>query len=85
MGVTYQYIPYLTIRRNDIMIKYENDCVGCPPEIGCLGSTCPYVNVPHCYCDNCQGEFDELYNYNGEQWCEDCILKDCGKVDYDYD
>ena len=31
------------------MIKYENECVGCPPERGCLGSSCPYMNVPRLY------------------------------------
>ena len=28
------------------MIKYEDECVGCPPERGCLGSVCPNRNVP---------------------------------------
>jgi hypothetical protein len=63
------------------MIKFENGCVSCPPEIGCLGCTCPYINVPHYYCDKCKDEVEVLYHYNGEQWCEDCILKDCGEVD----
>lgn len=29
------------------MVTYENECVGCPPEKGCLGSTCPYRKVKH--------------------------------------
>ena len=45
------------------MIKYENDCVGCPPEIGCLGSSCPNRNVPHTYCDRCSDEA-QLYAHN---------------------
>ena len=55
-----------------MMIKYENDCVGCPPEIGCLGSSCPNRNVPHTYCDRCSDEA-QLYQFGGEQICEDCL------------
>ena len=41
------------------MISYEDECVCCPPEIGCLGSVCPNRNVPHYYCDECGMEFDK--------------------------
>lgn len=54
------------------MIKYEEDCVGCPPEIGCLGSSCPNRNVPHTYCDRC-GDEAQLYQFSGEQICKDCL------------
>lgn len=57
------------------MIQYEDECVGCPPELGCLGSSCPNRNVPHLICDNCGGERGELYNVNGEQVCDDCLLQ----------
>ena len=60
------------------MIKYENECVGCPKEMGCLGSACPYRNVPHLYCDECEDEFDEedLFTSNGDDMiCLDCLLK----------
>ena len=50
----------------------ENECVGCPPEIGCLGSSCPNINVPHYYCDDCGDETD-LYYCEGEELCIDCI------------
>lgn len=59
------------------MVTYEDECIGCPTEMGCLGDTCPNKNVPHLYCDNCNEEVDELRDYNGEQWCEKCILDDC--------
>ena len=57
------------------MIKYENECVGCPPERGCLGSSCPYINVPRLYCDVCGEEDEELYEYDDEQLCADCLRK----------
>lgn len=53
------------------MRKYENECVGCPPERGCLGSQCPYVDVPRDYCDLC-GTEGATYRIDGEDYCEDC-------------
>ena len=41
------------------MIKYENECVGCPPEMGCLGDECSNRNVPHYYCDKCDKHFED--------------------------
>ena len=59
------------------MIKYENECVGCPPEMGCLGSSCSYRDVPHFYCDDCGEEIDgEVYeDDNYEHCCLDCLLR----------
>ena len=56
------------------MVKIEDHCVGCPPEIGCLGSACPYRNVEVHYCDYCGDELDdEIYIVDGEEVCEDCL------------
>ena len=63
------------------MIKLENDCVGCPPEMGCLGDGCPNRNVPYYYCDEC-GESEILYHFDGEQLCIDCIKKRLEEVIY---
>lgn len=52
------------------MITIENDCVDCG--LPCLGSGCPYRNVSHYYCDSCGNEA-ELYKYDDEQLCIDCI------------
>lgn len=57
------------------MIRYENECVGCPPELGCLGSCCPNRNVPHFYCDNCGDDVEELFECCGMQMCRDCVEK----------
>lgn len=61
------------------MKRVENDCVGCPPEMGCLGSTCPYKNAIHYYCDKCKEE-KPLYKYEGEELCIDCIEERLEKV-----
>jgi len=53
------------------MIEYEDNCVGCPREIGCLGSTCPFRNVQVIYCDNC-GDYAD-YTYEDSDYCENCL------------
>lgn len=58
------------------MITYEDECVGCPTELGCMGSTCPYRNVPHLYCDKCGDDVEKLYKYDGQEICEECLLKE---------
>jgi len=61
------------------MLKYENDCVDCGKY--CLYEICPYYNVAHYYCDEC----DEPANYqiDGQDLCESCAedyFKQCFEV-----
>ena len=60
------------------MLKHVDECVGCPPEKGCLGSACPNRNVPRWFCDECENEFerDELRVVNGKQLCYDCLCEE---------
>ena len=53
-------------------IVFQDDCVGCPPEMGCLGDTCKFKHVPHLYCDECTGEQTDLY----DGLCIDCFISD---------
>jgi len=53
------------------MIEFEDYCVGCPPEMGCIGDQCPHKNVPVIYCDNCSDYAD--YTYEGCDYCEACL------------
>ncbi len=55
----------------------EDECVGCPPEMGCLGSSCPNKSVKRYYCDECEQEFEpeDLYVVDGEELCHDCLLE----------
>ena len=57
------------------MRRLEDECVGCPEGMGCLGSSCPYKNVPHFYCDRC-GDETKLYHFEDEELCADCLLKE---------
>ena len=59
--------------------EYINECVGCPPEMECLGEACPNRNVLHYYCDECDAE-EELYYYDDKELCIDCIKDMLEKV-----
>lgn len=63
------------------MITYENECVGCPTELGCLGSSCPNRNVPYFYCDECKKDVEELFKWDDKQLCIDCIKKKLEKIE----
>lgn len=52
------------------MIKYENECVGCPQ--GCIH--CGRDNTKHLYCDRCGDDVEELYLYGYDELCEECLL-----------
>ena len=54
----------------------ENECVGCPSDLGCMGSACSNREVAHYDCDECTDEFapSELYDYEGEMLCSKCLL-----------
>lgn len=56
------------------MREHVNECVGCPPNMGCLGDLCPYVNVAIDYCDQC-GEEGAEYRIDNEDYCEICAKK----------
>lgn len=53
------------------MLKYENHCVNCPPEMGCLGKSCPNIDVPVYCCDIC-GEEGAEYEIENNDLCKDC-------------
>ena len=65
------------------MICYEDECVGCPPEMGCRGLGCPNRNVPRLHCDRCDEERETLYAFDGEELCEDCLLDNFEKITLD--
>lgn len=55
------------------MKKIENECIQC--DTYCIGRSCPNRRVIRFYCDRC-GDETTLYNYDGEEICEDCLLKE---------
>lgn len=64
------------------MVWYEDHCVGCPPELGCFGASCPNKNVKIYECDSCHEEVSpgELFHWNGYECCIDCIKKELDVV-----
>ncbi len=64
------------------MVKYTDECVDCKSlGLPCYGRNCSNRHVAHLYCDKCKHEVDTLRNYNGDQWCEECILKEYDEVE----
>lgn len=55
------------------MIRYESQCVDCG--LPCIGNACRYYKVRILECDNCHEEFDRLYNFDGDELCESCVLE----------
>lgn len=58
------------------MIRFENECVGCPPNMGCMGSACPYSHVPYLECDECGQDVDKLYDTARGQLCDECATSE---------
>lgn len=56
-------------------VIYENDCVCC--DLPCIG--CGLKRSPHYYCDQCEEE-TELFKFEGQQLCIECLTKRLVKV-----
>lgn len=63
------------------MVTYEDECVGCPTELGCLGNACPKRHVPHLICDKCGEDERTLYMLDGRELCIDCVKDELVKVE----
>ena len=56
------------------MIKIENHCCDCAaPGYPCLGPSCPRREVEVHYCDECGCELEDIYEVDGDEFCEDCL------------
>lgn len=53
------------------MKKVENECMQCG--LPCIREACPHYKVTRYYCDECKKEVEELYCFEGEELCLDCI------------
>ena len=65
------------------MVRYENQCVDCHKELGCTKPHCKYWNVPIWVCDECGDENVDLYDYDGQELCDFCLLKRIPKVHHE--
>ena len=62
------------------MIKYEDECVDC--DLSCIGTSCPYVNVPHYYCDLCGEEiYENMIQEVTNHYHKECFVKEFGEED----
>lgn len=58
------------------MVRYENHCCDCAaPAYPCRGSDCPLTHIEVHYCDECKSEIDEIYDDDGGELCEECLLE----------
>lgn len=58
------------------MVRIENQCCDCAvPGYPCIGFSCPRRHVRIYECDECKDEVDqgELFEFDGEELCIDCI------------
>lgn len=57
------------------MVRVEDDCVHCG--LPCLGNDCELTHVKHYYCDCCGDDVggEDLYLYDGEELCWECLEK----------
>lgn len=63
------------------MVKYKDEYCGCATEsYPCLGSSCPNRNVKNLYCDECDDDVEELYDFEGVQLRKECLLKKFEKI-----
>lgn len=53
-------------------IIYENQCVDCG--FPCRYEDCRHFKVRVLECDNCHDEVDKLYQLDGMELCESCVL-----------
>lgn len=58
-----------------INVKNKDNCVCCPPEMGCLYDACPMLYEVQMRCDVCKCEADDLYRVDDVDMCEDCFGK----------
>ena len=63
------------------MRTVEDECVDCG--LPCIGSSCPNRKITRFYCDRCGEEFepDELYDFDGEDFCKECLLEQLQTVE----
>lgn len=58
------------------MIVERNDCCDCATEnYPCLGDSCDMRHHKVHVCDNCDSTNEQLYHYEGQELCMNCIVE----------
>lgn len=61
------------------MVNFIHECVGCRSMgFPCMGHSCKQGHIEF-ICDWCDQEADGLYKFDGDEVCEDCLLKSLEK------
>jgi len=66
------------------LITYSNECCSCAvPGYPCLGDQCYLRNYPHYICDCCGDEVEpgQLFWFEGQQLCIDCVINELEVVE----
>ena len=61
-------------------VVIESNCYDCG--FPCIYEACRYYKVVRYYCDRC-GQEEDLYYWDSEQLCADCILQQLERVEDD--
>jgi hypothetical protein len=64
------------------MVRTESLCCGCQG-MPCMGSACPNYEITVFKCDDCGVTQEDLYYYDGEELCIDCIIKRLKVLEYE--
>lgn len=62
------------------MIVVESDCCDC--DLPCIGSSCKHFKTVRFVCDDCEEDVDDLYYFDGQELCIDCIEHKLERVEY---
>ena len=63
------------------MTQFKHECCDCATgAYPCQGSSCTQGTM-HYYCDACGEETEQLYQFDGEELCADCVLEKLPRVE----
>ena len=62
------------------MIVTENECVDCG--LPCIHESCRHWAVTRFYCDKCHEDVENLYYFEDQELCIDCIEQQLERVEY---
>jgi hypothetical protein len=62
------------------MISVESDCVDCG--LPCIYNACPHYKAIRYICDSCNDEVNDLFLFDGQELCINCIEHKLERVEY---
>ena len=66
------------------MIKTIDSCVGCTSMgLYCKGKSCINHERKALVCDECETEEEEIYKFDGGEYCAKCVLEKLERVEFE--